>query len=224
VEPVRVVPALLATSAQDYREKLTRSSFAPFLQIDYMDGRFVPSASVGLDEAASIPVPVPYEAHLMVDDPLPWIEALPRPNLRRVIVHAEAGTDLAAAAAAVTGIGCQPALGINPGTGAAQVLPWLGLFPAVLVMTVNPGFYGSPFLPEVLGKIGDLRRSAPGLVIGVDGGVALDNLERILGAGADYVCVGSRIFAAPDPPATHRQFSAAALAAATPPGGRGIMI
>ena len=73
------------------------------------------------------------------------------------------------------------------------------LLEAVLVMSVTPGFYGSPFIPEVLGKAAELKAAQPGLVVGLDGGVGPGNLGLARDAGFDYACVGSRIFQADDP-------------------------
>lgn len=205
---MKVFPALLANDEDDYRRKIAQSaSIAPFVQIDFMDGVFVPSRSVDAARAAGVEVPFDHEIHLMVTDPLEWLGQLANPRLKRVIFHVEAVDAPAVVAAAIRRRG-YPAFGaLNPGTGVDGVRGLLPHLDGVLVMAVNPGFYGSPFIPEVLGKIPAVKRLAPDLEVGVDGGMSEETLPAAAAAGADYVCVGSRIFKDPEPPAAYARLA-----------------
>ncbi len=201
---MKVFPALLANDEDDYRRKLALSAaIASFVQIDFMDGAFVPSKSVDAATVGRMEIPFDHEMHLMVTDPLGWLDHLANQRLRRVIFHVEAVAAPAATAAAIRRKG-YPAFGaLNPGTTVDGVRGLLPHLDGLLVMAVNPGFYGSSFIPEVLGKIPAVKKLAPELEVGVDGGMSEETLGAAAAAGADYVCVGSRIFKDPDPPAAY---------------------
>ena len=152
-------------------------------------------------------VPIDYEAHLMVTDPLEWFRPLVGTRMTRCIFHIEPLDDPAAVAEEIINAGIVPGAALNPDTAvekAADCLPLLGV---VLVMTVTPGFYGSPFIPEALGKAAEIKRLAPHVTVGIDGGVSMDNLDLAREAGVDYVCVGSRVVLADDPASSFAAFS-----------------
>ncbi len=181
---MRVVPAILTADQADYRSKLAlASSFTDYVQVDFMDGIFVPSRSIGADEAAAVPMPVDYEAHLMVADPMAWAARLAGPRLKRIIFHAEAVADVKSVAEGLRRMGLAPGLALNPPTPPEKAGPAAAALDAVLIMAVNPGFYGSPFIPEVLGKAGRLKDLYPGLSLlhlDMDAGSSeVNNLNRL---------------------------------------------
>lgn len=197
---MKVVPAVLSRDPADYREKLDLvASFTDYAQLDFMDGVFVPSESIDAKTAGGMEVPVDYEAHLMVTDPIGWARELAGPRQKRVIFHYEAVSDAAAVADVIRSMNLSPGLALNPGTPAEASFPLLDRVDMILIMSVNPGYYGSPFIPEVLDKAVEIRKRSASVTIGMDGGVSADNIDLAKGAGLDYVCVGSRILLADDP-------------------------
>jgi len=213
---MRVIPAILSEGEADFREKVRLvAGFTDYAQIDFMDGDFVPSRSVSAPAAGRVSIPVDYEAHLMVSDPLEWLDHLRTPRLKKVIFHYEAVRDPAAVARRIEELGFVPGLALNPGTAAEEAASIYPSVKGVLVMTVHPGFYGSPFVPEALDKVARIQGSHPELKVGIDGGVSLDNLHLARKAGVDYACVGSRILLADDPAASFSRFRQTASAAAT---------
>lgn len=197
---MKVFPALLSQDENDYRWKLELvSRFADYVQIDFMDGIFVPSRSIDPPTARIIEVPIDYEAHLMVSDPLFWVEHLSGVRVKRIIFHYEAVDNPAETADRIKDLGFSPGIALNPGTQSAAVISLLPRLESVLIMSVNPGYYGSPFIPDVLKKALEIKTESPFITVGLDGGVSLDNLNKAKEAGFDYVCVGSRILLADDP-------------------------
>jgi ribulose-phosphate 3-epimerase len=208
---MKVVPALLANDEADYRAKLSLvSSFTNFVQIDFMDGEFVPSRSIDAASAARIASPIGYEAHVMAVDPLAWLEGVGGPRMSRFIFHFEAVEDAAAVARAVRRAGYAPGVALNPDTPVSAVLGLLPLLDSALVMSVVPGFYGSAFIPAALSKAHELKAASPRLVLGLDGGVGTGNLTLARAAGFDYACVGSRIFQAENPARSFAELNALA--------------
>jgi ribulose-phosphate 3-epimerase len=96
-------------------------------------------------------------------------------------------------------------LAINPETEIAAILSLVEKVDSVLLLTVNPGFYGSPFIPDVLDKIPELRHVRPEVEIGVDGGIKESNIAQVAQGGADIICVGSAIFLQPQPGESFRR-------------------
>jgi len=211
VSKVRVVPALLT----DDPAALTRmvsvaNEFADFVQVDIMDGRFVPSSSISARELGSAGIRFVWEAHLMVVDPLNYVEQFHDVGASRVIFHIESEDDPNDVVALARSLGIGVGVALNPDTlvsRAADVLPRVD---SALVMSVYPGYYGAAFVPEALDKVPELRRDFPHLELEVDGGVKADNLVEVARAGFDSVCVGSAIFRAPDPAEAYRRLSSLA--------------
>jgi ribulose-phosphate 3-epimerase len=212
----RVVPAILSNDEEGLAALLSlAASFAPYVQIDFMDGRFVPSVSAPPELLETIGLPVPAEAHLMVEHPERHFASLAEAKVLKVIPHLETLGDPSAARDAARDAGLLFGVAVNPGGDYRALGRIASGCDSVLFMTVTPGFYGSPFLPDVLADVRAFRREHPGVRIGVDGGAGEDNLLTIASAGADDICVGSAIFRASDPGAAFRRLSAA-LATATP--------
>jgi ribulose-phosphate 3-epimerase len=202
-----IVPAVLAEDKATFISLCsTADRFAPFVQIDMMDGIFVPSRSIPPEEVDLVRTSFSFELHLMVNDPDSFMDRIKNERLTHVIVHAEAPIDHRGFAKRLEAEGLQSGLAIKPATRLADVKDLIPEFGTVLCMTVDPGRYGSPFKADVLDKVADIRKEFPGLRIGVDGGVSLENVESVFRAGADYACVGSRIFLDENPGERYRAF------------------
>jgi ribulose-phosphate 3-epimerase len=204
---MKIVPAILTDKLQDLKLMLAQAeTFTDFVQIDFMDGSFVPSKSIGPEDLAEIEMNVDWEAHLMVKDPIHYLPSLNRHGLKRVLVHWEAGPCPGSFMSAIRDLGFHVGLAVNPETTLSQFEELVDEIDSVLFLSVNPGFYGSPFIAEVLEKIGKFRSRFPSKVIGIDGGISLDNIQRVKSSGVDYACVGSRIFRHDDPRKGYDEF------------------
>lgn len=206
---LQVFPSILTEDAASL-SSMARSveRFADYVQIDFMDGIFVPSRSVSLSEAARVSLRIPWEAHLMVEKPQDWLLAAAEAGASKVIFHLESSGDFIKLASDTLSLGLRVGLAVNPETLGAAALPLMqsGLAESLLFLSVHPGYYGRPFIPEVLEKIADFRHIAPGAVLGIDGGINESNLADVVRSGVNIAYVGSGILRAPDPPSAFRSF------------------
>lgn len=208
---VRVVPAILTDDSSELARLVTlANAFAPFVQVDMMDGAFVPSRSVGVADLRALELRFQWEAHLMVVDPMSCLESLRAAGAARVIFHVESCADPREIASAARSLGLGIGIALNPPTPVADIEPLLPIMDSVLLMTVYPGYYGAPFVPEVMSKVAQVRAACPGVEIGVDGGIKEANLLEVARQGVDTVCVGSAVFSSPDPQASYVRLSALA--------------
>jgi ribulose-phosphate 3-epimerase len=174
------------------------------VQIDVMDGRFVPNITFGTLAVESLrPLThLPLEAHLMVEPPEDFIEAFARAGADTIIVHQEATPHLHRAVQQIHALGKKAGVAINPSTPAGTLSEVLESLQLVLVMTVNPGFGGQEFIPETLGKIRQIRQAIRehGLdcEVEVDGGINEETARLVAEAGADVLVAGSAVFDAKD--------------------------
>lgn len=204
---MKIIPALLTDSVAELRRMLLQAAdFADYIQIDFMDGRFVSSSSITPREFVNEELSVAAEAHLMVLEPAEHFPTLKEANISKVVFHFEAVDDVLGTLTAAERLGLKSGLAINPETDAAAFLPWIESFDSILLLGVHPGFYGRGFIPEILKKIPEIRRVFPRLPVGVDGGVKLDNIRIVKQAGPDFVCVGSAIFKDNNPKARYEEF------------------
>lgn len=185
-----IVPAVIAKNQEDLEGILDKiDDHAGLIQLDVMDGKFVPNYSLHFDFRLPLEKHV-YEAHLMVDDPDSWIGSFGK-RVDTVIVHFESASFSRQTLRSIKAIGKKAALALNPETDIDNVTDYLDDLDQVLIMTVNPGFYGSPFLPDVMGKISQLRMMKPNMDIEVDGGIAPETIELVNKAGANLFVSGS---------------------------------
>lgn len=193
---MKIIPAILTEDKVDFNDKLAQSEkFTDFAQIDIMDGKFVPSKSVGLDVLSSIKTHLGLEFHLMVEDPLKYLDAAQKSKVKRVIFHYETKeADLGKIIKEIRALGLEAGLAINPETGLSEVRHLFNLIDVLLLLSVNPGYCGSPFIPEVLEKARQLSLTKHNFIIALDGGVKLDNILEIKNSGVELACVGSSIF------------------------------
>lgn len=185
-----VVPAVIAKTQEELDEVLVRLfGYADLVQLDIMDGNFVPNHSLDFDLRLNREM-LAYEAHLMVDDPDSWIESYGS-RMDTLIAHFESPSTSPDTIRLIKNLGKKAALALNPETEIERIGDYLDDLDQVLIMTVNPGFYGSPFLPEVMTKITQLRRAKPRLDIEVDGGIKPETIALVDRAGANLFVSGS---------------------------------
>ena len=174
------------------------------IQWDVMDGRFVPNLSFGADVVAACRphATVPYEAHLMVEDPDPWLQPFAAAGCDTVLVHAEASRHLHRTLSRIRELGVRSGVALNPATPLQCVRHVLDLVDVLLVMTVNPGFDGQAYLETMEGKVAEARRlitrSGREALIEVDGGISAATAPRAVRAGAQLLVAGSAILAHPE--------------------------
>lgn len=185
-----IIPAVIAASQDELDDILIKiGNFASLLQLDVMDGKFVPSHSLNFD----FRVPekkYEYEAHLMVESPKDWTERFGN-KVDSVIAHIESTQNPEKLIKIVKNMGKKIAFALNPETKIEAIKDLLNEIDQVLIMTVHPGFYGSKFLPEMSKKIEELRNLCPELDIEVDGGIKPDTIDLVNKAGTNMFVSGS---------------------------------
>lgn len=171
------------------------------LHVDIMDGHFVPNITIGPPVVASLRKAVedvPFDCHLMIENPDEFIPAFAEAGASWISVHQEACVHLDRVLHHIMDHGCKPGVVINPATPVHTLDEVLPLVHHVLVMSVNPGFGGQKFIRNSLKKIGELARirETRGLDfrIEVDGGVALDTIGEVVRAGAELLVAGNAVF------------------------------
>lgn len=173
------------------------------IHLDVMDGHFVPNISLGpvVVEAVRGVTRLPFHSHLMISQPLRYVDEFVRSGSDLVIFHVEADDDPDEVIAAIREAGRAPGIALNPETPAEAVLPFLDRIELLLVMTVHPGFGGQAFIHEVLPKLRDLEaeiaRRGLRVPIGVDGGVNAETIGAAHAAGGEVLVVGSALYRTP---------------------------
>jgi len=200
-----LVPSVLSADFCNLKASLAPvRKLAGWVQVDVMDGRFVPNISFGpaitafVAKASCLPV----DAHLMVEEPAKFLEAFAKAGAGLITVHAEA-RGAARCVKTIKRLGLKAGLALRPKTPVGKLLPFLKDIDLALVMTVEPGFGGQAFMPEMLPKIFAVRemiaRSRRPVWLQVDGGINADTAVLAAGAGADSLVIGSALFGARDP-------------------------
>lgn len=200
----KLAPSLLAADFSKLEEQVTQAATADYLHIDVMDGHFVPNISFGAGVMKSLigKTNLPFDVHLMIDDPDKYAESFVTEQTAFITVHWEACRHIDRTLHYIRDFGVGAGVAINPGTPVSVLTEVLGLADLVLVMSVNPGFGGQKFIPSTLGKVAQLAqlRAENGYTyqIEIDGGVTLDNAEEVCEKGTDILVAGSAVFGAPD--------------------------
>ncbi len=174
---------------------------ADFLHLDVMDGHLVPNISFGppIIKSARPVTPAFFDAHLMIDEPVRYASAHVKAGAQNLTFHVEAVTDPAAAAREIKKLGCRVGITLKPGTPVERILPALDIVDVVLVMSVEPGFGGQKFMPDMLAKVREVRkRIGSHQRIEIDGGIHNDTIREARDAGVDWFVIGSAIFDHPD--------------------------
>ncbi|GAA1693550.1 ribulose-phosphate 3-epimerase [Microbacterium sediminicola] len=202
---VRINPSILAADFANMAAELARIASADFVHVDVMDNHFVPNLTFGpqMVERIQQTSPVPLDVHLMIDDVDRWAPGYAELGAASVTFHAEATTQPVALARRLREIGARAGVALKPGTGIEPFLEHIDEFDQVLIMTVEPGFGGQSFMPDMMPKLAlvaeHARRRGSDVWLQVDGGISASTIAQAAEAGADTFVAGSAVFGSTDP-------------------------
>lgn len=210
----RLAPSILSADFSKLAEEIAivERAGAQIIHMDIMDGHFVPNISYGpaVMKALLGKTRLPFDVHLMIENPDLYIEEFVTENTEIITVHQEACPHLHRTLQFIKSFGVKAGVSLNPSTHHSTLEYVFEDLDYVLVMSVNPGFGGQKFIPSSLTKIKAIaemkRERNPDLIIAVDGGINLENVRPVLDAGASLVVAGSSVFGAPDIEAAVKDF------------------
>jgi ribulose-phosphate 3-epimerase len=204
-KPVFFSPSILSADFTCLRDevKAVEEAGADWIHVDVMDGHFVPNLTMGpfIVEACRRITSLPIDVHLMIEKPESLMEKYAEAGANLLYVHVETCPHLNSTLQQIRSFGCKTGVVLNPSTPAASLDQVLYMVDYVLVMTVNPGFSGQTFIPEVIGKIRQVRKmldeNHPEAIIAVDGGITSETLPLVAGAGAQFFIASNAIYKHP---------------------------
>ena len=202
-----IAPSILSADFARLASEVAAVEGADWLHVDVMDAHFVPNLTLGLPVVESLlkVTDIPMDCHLMIDDPGRWAPGYAEAGAYNVTFHAEATDDPVGVGRDLRAAGAKAGLAIKPGTPLDPYLEILRDFDTLLVMSVEPGFGGQSFIPEVLDKVARVRRLVDSgelrILVEIDGGINADTIEAAAEAGVDCFVAGSAVYGAADPAA-----------------------
>ena len=210
---IKIAPSILSADFANLERDIRRIDTADYVHVDVMDGLFVPNITIGIPVVKSIrpTTALPLDVHLMIDRPVRYVETFCQAGADIVTVHVEADTEenTGKALELIRSQGKRPGVVIKPGTPAEAVLPFLDQCAMVLVMTVEPGFGGQAFMPDMMDKVRAIRGwiDTRGLdcELEVEGGIGPATAPVAVAAGANVLVAGSAVYKAADIPGRIRE-------------------
>ncbi|MGI6538592.1 MAG: ribulose-phosphate 3-epimerase [Caldicoprobacterales bacterium] len=209
---IKIAPSILAADFTRLGEEvsLLEKGGADMVHIDVMDGHYVPNLSFGpmVVKAIRPLTNIPFDVHLMMDNPMEFVDEFIEAGADSITVHAEVLPHLHRSLTYIKNKGIQAAVALNPSTPLCVLDYVLQDVDMILLMSVNPGFGGQEFIPGMLQKISELKerlfKANSNAIIQVDGGISLKNIRQVTEAGADCLVAGSSVFSTSDPAAMIR--------------------
>jgi ribulose-phosphate 3-epimerase len=203
---VKIAPSILSSDFSRLKDEIqtVEAAGADWLHVDVMDGHFVPNITIGPVVVESIRrvTTIPLDVHLMITDPDKYAPEFIKAGADWISIHPDTCADPNASLRKIRELGAKASIAVNPDVRVEKVHAYLPNIDMILMMTVFPGFGGQAFIPEVLPKIEHVReiveqRKLP-IVIEADGGIKIDNIDRVVRAGAEVIVSGSGIFKTPN--------------------------
>ena len=199
---IKISPSLLAADFSVLRDEVYAVRDADFLHLDVMDGHFVPNLTIGSCVVASLRphTKLIFDTHLMIDNPLQYIEPFAKSGSDYITVHTEQPDDITDCISLIRRCGKKAGLSISPDTGISVLVPYLDKISMITVMGVYPGFGGQKFIASTYEKIRGISQMIAGsdILLSVDGGVTLENIAALKEAGITVAVAGSAVFGAKD--------------------------
>ena len=203
---IKIAPSVLACDLSRLAQEVAamEQAGADMIHLDVMDGHFVPNISFGAPVIKSLRPAgsIVFDTHLMISDPLAYLDDFASAGCDMLTFHIECASDIAATLQGIKSRGMKAGLVLKPKTPAEAILPYLAGIDMALVMTVEPGFGGQKFMPDMCAKISALRRAADekglSLDIQVDGGIDLTTAPIAVAHGANVLVAGSSLYGQPD--------------------------
>ncbi|MBI5945664.1 MAG: ribulose-phosphate 3-epimerase [Chloroflexi bacterium] len=200
-----IAPSIIAADFTRLADEIAavQSAGADWLHMDIMDGHFVPTITIGplFVEACKRASKLPLDVHLMISNPNQYLEDFAKAGADNITVHVETCLDLPQTIQKIKSLGCTAGVTLNPATPVSALDAVLPLVDLVLVMSVQPGFSGQSFMPEMIGKVEEVRNKLNALRstahLEVDGGISSETLPLMLNAGANVFVAGNAVFKHP---------------------------
>lgn len=211
---MKIAPSMLAcdfTRMGEEVRRITRGG-ADWVHLDVMDGGFVPNISFGPAVIAALrkETDLPFDVHLMIQQPLFYIPHFAKAGADLITFHVESESPVRETLQAIHKAGCRAGLVLKPGTPAQAVKEYLPDCDLVLIMTVEPGFGGQTFMADMMPKVRAIKSWAPQMTVEVDGGINKETIRLCAESGADVAVAGTSVFRAPDAGKMMEELKAAA--------------
>ena len=196
---VSIAPSMLGADFGKMRDAAELvAPHSSYLHMDVMDGHFVPNLTMGVDLVKALNGIAPLDVHLMITDPVDFIDDFYKAGAEIISVHVEANNPREALIK-INEKSIKSGIAFNPSTPKEKIIPFLDIADLVLVMSVEPGYCGQSFHENAIDRVKYFKTNYPNKIIEVDGGVSTQNSEILSKNGADILVAGSAIFKSSDP-------------------------
>ena len=191
---IKISPSILASNNRIESIHKLNNTNADYIHIDTMDGIFVPNTQMKIEEILELEKHsnIPLDVHLMVENPIDYINKLSNKNIEYITIHIEIDKDIHELIIKIKSLGYKVGLSIKPNTSVLELLPYIDKIDLVLIMSVEPGFGGQKFIPNSLNKAKDIRNLNKNITIEMDGGINNTNINEVK-KYVDIAVVGSYI-------------------------------
>lgn len=199
---IKIAPSLLSADFSDLRNEIKDISAADFVHLDVMDGQFVPNISFGIPVIKSLRKhsELIFDVHLMIKNPLKYIEDFCNAGADIITFHVEADDDVLETIAKIKECGIKCGIVLSPDTEAEAVLPYLEEVDMILLMSVYPGFGGQKYIERITDKIKKVKEyiGDRNIDLEIDGGITSENVNIVIEAGANVIVAGTSVFGKED--------------------------